>query len=186
MEATVKKRSYFRIFFSRFSPLSLVRSTNPGSLFERRLYLLGVYWSLSHARPRSQDLYSWERGWATPKLVSSWGLIFRPHPWPSHMGFSLGGRGILQDITSMDYSVHSYFHACTNLLSCNEILNIFIPQLETVSATDPDERGNGQFRYSIENGDPDDQFAIDGMNASVTNPLTQRRANFKTQLCFYG
>lgn len=37
-------------------------------------------------------------------------------------------------------------------------------QVETVSATDPDEAGNGQFRYSIESGDPDDQFAIDGMN----------------------
>lgn len=41
--------------------------------------------------------------------------------------------------------------------------------METVSATDPDEGANGQFRYSIENGDPDDQFAIDGMNVSSTN-----------------
>ena len=35
-----------------------------------------------------------------------------------------------------------------------------------MSATDPDEGGNGQFRYSIENGDPDDQFAIDGTRIS--------------------
>ena len=41
--------------------------------------------------------------------------------------------------------------------------------METVSATDPDEGGNGQFRYNIESGDPDDQFAIGGKNASVTN-----------------
>ena len=67
-------------------------------------------------------------------------------------------------------------------------LDIFILQLETVSATDPDQGGNGQFRYSIESGDPDDQFAIDGMNASVTNqgPSTPGRTNFKTQLYFYG
>ena len=37
--------------------------------------------------------------------------------------------------------------------------------METVSASDLDEGGNGQFRYSIESGDPDDQFAINGMNA---------------------
>lgn len=41
--------------------------------------------------------------------------------------------------------------------------------MEIVSATDPDEGANGQFRYSIESGDPDDQFAIDGMNVLLTN-----------------
>ena len=40
--------------------------------------------------------------------------------------------------------------------------------MTTVSATDPDEGANGQFRYSIESGDPDDQFAVDGKNASST------------------
>jgi len=60
--------------------------------------------------------------------------------------------------------------------------------VETVSATDPDEGGNGQFRYSIESGDPDDQFAIGGKNASMTNqvPTPLRRRNLKTQLYFYG
>ncbi|KAL9962398.1 hypothetical protein ACROYT_G031498 [Oculina patagonica] len=38
----------------------------------------------------------------------------------------------------------------------------------TVSATDPDEGGNGQFRYSIESGDPDDQFAIDASSGVIT------------------
>lgn len=31
-----------------------------------------------------------------------------------------------------------------------------------MSATDADLGANGQFRYSIESGDPDDQFAING------------------------
>ena len=44
-------------------------------------------------------------------------------------------------------------------------------QVETVSATDPDEGGNGQFRYSIESGDPDDQFAIDGMNVFLWSSI---------------
>jgi len=55
--------------------------------------------------------------------------------------------------------------------------------VETVSATDPDEGGNGQFRYSIESGDPDDQFAIDGKNASATiqGLCTLGRGNLNTQ-----
>ena len=31
-----------------------------------------------------------------------------------------------------------------------------------MSATDPDLGANGQFRYSIEGGDPHDQFSING------------------------
>ena len=49
--------------------------------------------------------------------------------------------------------------------------------METVSASDPDEGGNGQFRYSIESGDPDDQFAINGMTAFFD--LTRARGNTK-------
>ena len=45
---------------------------------------------------------------------------------------------------------------------------LFVPQVQTVSARDPDGGGNGQFRYSIESGDPDDQFAIDGMTAFLS------------------
>ena len=44
--------------------------------------------------------------------------------------------------------------------------------METVSASDLDEGGNGQFRYSIESGDPDDQFAINGMNAFLRTRMT--------------
>lgn len=92
------------------------------------------------------------------------------------MGLPRWGRGILQDITSIEYSVHSirFFALMAIYSAVMTFVKIFILQLETVSATDPDEGGNGQFRYSIESGDPDDQFSIDGMNASVTNqgPLT--------------
>ena len=36
-----------------------------------------------------------------------------------------------------------------------------------MSATDPDAGANGQFRYSIESGDSDDQFSMDGMNGLI-------------------
>lgn len=58
--------------------------------------------------------------------------------------------------------------------------------METVSATDPDEGGNGQFRYSIESGDPDDQFAIDGMNASSTNQQQQQQLLIALIITFTG
>lgn len=41
-------------------------------------------------------------------------------------------------------------------------------EVETVSASDLDEGGNGQFRYSIESGDPDDQFAINAITGVIT------------------
>lgn len=72
------------------------------------------------------------------------------------------------------YRIFRFFTFMAIYSAVMTFVKIFILQLETVSATDPDEGGNGQFRYSIERGDPDDQFSIDGMNASVTNqgPLT--------------
>ena len=56
--------------------------------------------------------------------------------------------------------------------------------METVSAIDPDEGANGQFRYTIESGDPDDQFAIDGMNTFLPyrhscSEKTEQKGNFK-------
>lgn len=39
---------------------------------------------------------------------------------------------------------------------------VFFFQVQTVSAKDPDAAANGQFRYSIEHGDSDDHFSIDG------------------------
>ena len=40
--------------------------------------------------------------------------------------------------------------------------------MKTVSAIDPDAGANGQFRYSIESGDADDQFTIDGINGQLS------------------
>ena len=64
--------------------------------------------------------------------------------------------------SKLDYSTRILSTDVTVAL-CDDVF-IFFLQVGTVSATDPDEGGNGQFRYSIESGDPDDQFTIDGMN----------------------
>ncbi len=56
--------------------------------------------------------------------------------------------------------------------------------METVSATDPDEGGNGQFRYSIESGDPDDQFAIDGTNTFHLINITVAKKGLLFKMAF--
>ena len=67
------------------------------------------------------------------------------------------------------YRIFRFFTLMEIYSAVMTFVKIFILQLETVSATDPDEGGNGQFRYSIESGDPDDQFSIDGMNACFSD-----------------
>lgn len=53
-----------------------------------------------------------------------------------------------------------------------------------MSAIDPDAGANGQFRYSIESGDRDDQFSMDGMNGLILmisfTPVAIQLVSFRT------
>ena len=63
----------------------------------------------------------------------------------------------------------------TVINSCN-FLGFFVFcfsfQIVTVSATDPDEGANGQFTYSIVDGDSENHFSIDGMFSVLSCWLT--------------